>query len=106
VLSGGQQRLVMIARALAAGADTLVLDEPMAGVDLVLQQRLADILGSLKGRTIVVVLHGLGPVAPLVTRAVVLESGRVAHDGPTAPQDWADLSQHSDRPAPPTILGG
>jgi zinc transport system ATP-binding protein len=106
VLSGGQQRRVMIARALAEGADTLVLDEPMAGVDLANQHSLAEILGSLQGRTIITVLHGLGTLSDLVTRAVVLESGSVVHDGPTAPQGWADLHHHSDRPGHPTLLEG
>jgi zinc transport system ATP-binding protein len=106
VLSGGQQRRIMIARALTEGADTLVLDEPLAGVDLANQDSLAEILGSLHGRTIVTVLHGLGTLSDLVTRAVVLESGHVVHDGPTAPQGWADVGHHSDRPPRPTLLEG
>jgi zinc transport system ATP-binding protein len=106
VLSGGQQRRVMIARALAEGADTLVLDEPMAGVDLANQHALADVLGSLDGRTVVMVAHGLGTVADLVTRAVVLEAGRVVHDGPRAPEGWADLFHHSDGTPSPTMLEG
>jgi zinc transport system ATP-binding protein len=106
VLSGGQQRRVMIARALAEGADTLVLDEPMAGVDLANQSALAEVLASLDGRTIVMVAHGLGTVTDLVTRAIVLESGRMVHDGPTAPQGWADLDHHSDRRGQPTLLEG
>lgn len=105
-LSGGQHRRVMIARALAEGADALVLDEPMAGVDLANQQALAEILGTVarQGRTIVMVAHGLGTVADLVTRAIVLESGRVIHDGPRAPEGWADLFHHSEGTPPPTIL--
>jgi zinc transport system ATP-binding protein len=106
VLSGGQQRRVMIARALAEGADTLVLDEPMAGVDLANQASLAEVLGSLRGRTIVMVAHGLGTVTGLVTRAIVLESGHVVHDGPTAPPGWTDVHHHSDGDVPPTLLEG
>lgn len=106
VLSGGQQRRVMIARALAEGADTLVLDEPMAGVDLANQAALAEVLGSLQGRTIVMVAHGLGTVTDLVTRAIVLESGHVVHDGPTAPPGWTDVHHHSDGDVPPTLLEG
>lgn len=105
VLSGGQQRRVMIARALAEGADTLVLDEPMAGVDLASQHALAELLGSLQGRTVVMVAHGLGAVSELVTRAIVLEAGVVVHDGPRTPEGWADLAHHhSDDPAGPTLL--
>jgi zinc transport system ATP-binding protein len=106
VLSGGQQRRVMIARALAGGADILVLDEPMAGVDLANQQVLAEVLASLEGHTIVMVAHGLGTVANLVTRAVVLDAGRIVHDGPRAPEGWADLYHHMDESPGPTILEG
>lgn len=106
VLSGGQQRRVMIARALAEGSDTLVLDEPMAGVDLVNQQALAEVLASLEGHTVLMVAHGLGTVANLVTRAIVLDSGAIVHDGPRAPEGWADLYHHADDIAGPTILEG
>jgi zinc transport system ATP-binding protein len=83
-LSGGQQQRVLIARALAGQPELLVLDEPTAGVDLPSQQALADALGHLKreGATVVLVAHELGPLAPLVDRAVVLRDGRVTYDGP------------------------
>lgn len=105
-LSGGQQRRVMVARALAEGSDTLVLDEPTAGVDLANQQRLAEILGQLPGRTVILVAHGLGAMAGLVSRAIVLEQGRVIHDGPSAPAGWADVHHHNDGDVPPTMLEG
>jgi zinc transport system ATP-binding protein len=83
-LSGGQQQRVLIARALAGSPDLFVLDEPTAGVDLPSQQALADALGRLKeqGATVVLVAHELGPLAPLVDRAVVMRDGRVTYDGP------------------------
>jgi zinc transport system ATP-binding protein len=82
-LSGGQQQRVLIARALAARPRLLVLDEPTAGVDLEHQQILADVLTGLlrRGLAILVVLHELGPLSPLVDRAIVLREGRVVHDG-------------------------
>lgn len=82
-LSGGQQQRVLIARALAGDPELFFLDEPMAGVDLPNQHALADTLEHLKkrGSTIVLVAHELGPLAPLVDRAVVLRDGRVAYDG-------------------------
>ena len=83
-LSGGQQQRVLIARALAGEPELFFLDEPTAGVDLPNQQALADALRQLKARgaTIVLVAHELGPLAPLVDRAVVMRDGRVAYDGP------------------------
>jgi zinc transport system ATP-binding protein len=84
-LSGGQQQRVLIARALAGVPDLLVLDEPTAGVDVQSQQVFADALRTLvlRGATIVLVAHELGPLGPLVRRAVVMRDGRVAYDGPT-----------------------
>lgn len=83
-LSGGQQQRVLIARALAAEPDLLVLDEPTAGVDLVSQEAFARTLRGLVGRgvTILLVAHELGPLADLVGRAVVMRDGRIAYDGP------------------------
>ena len=82
-LSGGQQQRALIARALAGEPELFFLDEPTAGVDALNQQALADALGTLKqrGATIVLVAHELGPLAPLVDRAVVMRDGRVAYDG-------------------------
>jgi zinc transport system ATP-binding protein len=106
-LSGGQQRRVMIARSLAEESDILVLDEPFAGVDLASQQSLARLLGTLHGRTIIMVSHGLGAIADLVTRAIVLDHGRIVHDGATAPEHWSDVSHHSsDERTPPSLLEG
>jgi len=96
-LSGGQRQRVLIARALAGDPDLLFLDEPTAGVDLPNQVALADTLAVLKerGSTVVMVAHELGPVAPLVDRAVVLRDGRVTYDGPALSQDQAHA--HLDR---------
>lgn len=83
-LSGGQQQRVLIARALATEAELLVMDEPTAGVDHDNQHDLATLLGDLvsDGTSVLLVAHELGPMGPLVDRAVVLADGRVRHDGP------------------------
>jgi zinc transport system ATP-binding protein len=88
-LSGGQQQRVLIARALAGEPELFFLDEPTAGVDLPNQQVLADTLETLSGRgaTIVLVAHELGPMSPLIDRAVVMRDGRVAYDGPPLASD-------------------
>ncbi|MGW0843277.1 metal ABC transporter ATP-binding protein [Streptomyces sp. NPDC002787] len=83
-LSGGQHQRVLIARALASEPELLIMDEPMAGVDLVSQEVLASTLREqvAKGTTVLLVLHELGPLEPLIDRAVVLRDGCVTHDGP------------------------
>jgi zinc transport system ATP-binding protein len=88
-LSGGQQQRVLIARALAGEPDAFVMDEPTAGVDAGSQETLAQTMRDLvgQGRTVVLVAHELGPLEPLITRSVVLEGGRIVHEGvPPRPQ--------------------
>ncbi|MGW0992069.1 metal ABC transporter ATP-binding protein [Streptomyces sp. NPDC002523] len=83
-LSGGQHQRVLIARALVAEPELLIMDEPMAGVDLASQEVLARTLREqvAAGTTVLLVLHELGPLEPLIDRAVVLRDGCVVHDGP------------------------
>lgn len=83
-LSGGQQQRVLIARAAASEPDLMVLDEPNAGVDRRSQEAFARALRTFvaSGHTVLLVLHEMGPLAPLIDRGVALESGRVVHDGP------------------------
>ena len=92
--SGGQQQRVMIARALAARADLLVMDEPTAGVDHDNQESLAELLGGLvnAGTSILLVAHELGPLAPLIDRAVVLRDGVVDYCGPV---EGVENSEHT-----------
>ena len=108
-LSGGQQQRVLIARALVREPRLLILDEPMAGVDLQSQVSFAHTLGHLKeeGVGIVVVLHELGALARHIDRAVVLEHGCVTYDG-VPPKDLGVHAlpghdhehPHTDPPAP------
>jgi zinc transport system ATP-binding protein len=90
-LSAGQQQRVLVARALAGNPDLLVLDEPTSGVDLEHQRALAELLAGLlsAGKSVLIVLHDVGPFGRLIDRAVVLSDGRVAHDGALG-----DLGQH------------
>jgi len=82
-LSGGQQQRVLIARALVRKPSILILDEPMAGVDVPSQEALAHTLADAKasGTAIIIVLHELGALAPLIDHAIVLDAGCVVHVG-------------------------
>ena len=86
-LSGGQQQRALLARALAQEPDVLILDEPLAGVDLAHQATIHDTLARFRdgGGAVLVVLHETDVLAPLIDRAVVLGDGRVIADGPLPP---------------------
>jgi zinc transport system ATP-binding protein len=88
-LSGGQQRRVLIARALAAHPDVLLLDEPTAGVDLSSQRVLSQVLARLaeRGATMLIVTHELQAVSGVLTRIVQINGGQVSFDG--TPADYA-----------------
>ncbi|MFY1595723.1 metal ABC transporter ATP-binding protein [Micromonospora sp. WMMD737] len=82
-LSGGQQQRTLIARALAGQPELLVLDEPTAGVDAASQEAFAGALHAFvaDGGTVLLVAHELGPLRPLISRAVVVHQGGICHDG-------------------------
>lgn len=79
----GQQRIVEIARALAADPVLLLLDEPAAGLRLAEKRALAALLKQLRdeGLSILLVEHDMDFVMGLVDRVVVMESGRKLCEG-------------------------
>jgi len=79
-LSGGQRQRVLMARALASSPDLLILDEPTANVDVVVEARFQDILRELNRRmTIIMVSHDLGFVAEMVQEVVCVNRHVVVH---------------------------
>ncbi len=88
-LSGGQQRRVLIARALASDPDVLLMDEPTAGVDAANQHVLSNVLARLaaRGTTMVIVTHELAALVGIVTRIVLVQGGQIAFDG--TPDEFA-----------------
>lgn len=83
-LSGGERQRVRLATLLAQRPHTLLLDEPLTGLDIEHQLGLLDLLSRLNaaGRGIVCVLHDLGLALRCFPRVVVLHEGRIAADGP------------------------
>lgn len=80
-LSGGQARLVALARAILRDTPLLILDEPAASLDRPGETRVTEVLGRLgRGRTILVVAHRLETIRA-AAHIVVLDRGRVAEQG-------------------------
>ncbi|MDA0375847.1 MAG: ATP-binding cassette domain-containing protein [bacterium] len=85
-LSGGQMRLLEIARTLKAGKDLFLLDEPTAGVSPKMTGQVADIIKELKsnGKTVLIIEHDLPFIASICDEVVVLDVGKVVLQGTPA----------------------
>lgn len=84
-LSGGQQQLVFLARALCSHTKLLLLDEPTAGLDILAQQRFYNLVRSLQhdlGLTVILVTHDLGAVAAYADELICLNKQVYARGEP------------------------
>jgi manganese/iron transport system ATP-binding protein len=94
-LSGGQQQRVFVARALAQEAELLLLDEPLAGLDMPSQEGIFDILDNLRpeGVTILVATHDLNLAAARFDEVMLLNREIVAYGPPSAVLTTENLFQ-------------
>lgn len=96
VLSGGQQQRVAIAQALVGNPELLLLDEPLANLDLRNQREIVDLLAELQRNldvTILVVVHDMNPLLEHLGGAVYLLDGH-AHYGSVGQVVDSDLLSH------------
>ncbi len=83
-LSGGQRQRAFVAQGLAQGAEVLLLDEPITGLDVVSREHILDAIAAERGagRTVVVSTHDLGDAS--AADHLLLLAGRVVASGPPA----------------------
>lgn len=86
-LSGGQKKLLELARCLMSGADTIMLDEVAAGVAPHFVDEIGALITNLNrtsGKTFIVIEHNVGLIRSIASRVIVLSAGQVIADGPFA----------------------
>ncbi|WP_267164058.1 ABC transporter ATP-binding protein [Halovenus salina] len=92
-LSGGQQKLLELSRAMMTDPDMLLLDEPMAGVNPTLEDKLLDRIHSLRedGYTFLLVEHDMDVIMEECERVIVMHQGSILADG--NPEEIRDNEQ-------------
>lgn len=108
-LSGGQAARVALARALATSPRVLILDEPMAALDVGARQEMRSLVArrsAEEGLTVLLVTHDVLDIASLADDVVVLEAGRVVESGEAARVLAAPSSDFTARLTGTSILMG
>lgn len=108
-LSGGQAQRVAVARALAAEPRVLLLDEPMAALDVTAAPALRRLLREIlrgQGRTAIIVTHDLLDALAIADTVIVVEGGRVVESGPSRAILTAPRSAFAARIAGVNLIPG
>jgi branched-chain amino acid transport system ATP-binding protein len=82
-LSGGEQQLLSIARALMGAPTAILLDEPLTGLSPLARGRVTDVLKQIRdgGKAVVVVEQNVAEILPVADHALIIDAGRVALEG-------------------------
>jgi len=83
-LSGGEQQMLAIARALMTNPALLLLDEPLEGLAPIIVEELVRALRNIEGTAMILVEQHAEIALSLTEQALVIERGRIAHAGPSA----------------------
>jgi ABC-type branched-subunit amino acid transport system ATPase component/ABC-type branched-subunit amino acid transport system permease subunit len=85
-LSGGEQQMVTVARALAGNVQLLLLDEPFEGLSPTMIEELFESINRLRSEVCIMIIeHQLDLVLALADRTYVLDRGIISYDGPAKP---------------------
>ena len=100
-LSGGEQQRLLLAQALAGEPQMLLLDEPLASLDLRNQIVIAELVSELaraNGLTVLLIAHDINPLLPIVDRVLYVAHGGVAIGKPAEVITTQQLSRLYDAP--------
>ena len=100
-LSGGEQQRLLLAQALAGKPEMLLLDEPLASLDLRNQIVIAELVAELaraNGLTVLLIAHDINPLLPIVDRVLYVAHGGVAIGKPAEVITTQQLSRLYDAP--------
>jgi iron complex transport system ATP-binding protein len=93
-LSGGEKQRVLIARAIAQGADHLILDEPTNHLDIRYQLEVLELVAGF-GMTVLAALHDLSLAALFCDTVYLLADGRIVTSGPPKAVITAEMVRHA-----------
>ncbi|HUO55915.1 MAG TPA: ABC transporter ATP-binding protein [Candidatus Paceibacterota bacterium] len=101
LLSGGEQQRVFLAQALVGNPDILLLDEPLANLDIRRESEMVELIQSIVkslGVTVLLIVHNINPLLPVLNRVMYIANGRVATGNPGDVLNSQALSALYDSP--------